>query len=243
VIFHKVEPRCAAWAFLRLGRPTASEFSRVVTAGGQPSKQAEDYAHRLIAERMLARPILDDLQTQWMVRGADEEAGAIDAYEFQTGAYTTLGGFCTTDDGLIGCSPDRLIGDSAVLEIKVPAPNTHVRYLEDAGCLAKEKFSQTQGELLVTGRAYVDLVSFHPEMPTVIKRVERDEKYLRLLESGLYAFCEQLDRMQKHLESKYGPFPPIVIPSEQAPAAPDAGSMGVTDDDLDWCSEKYAGSA
>lgn len=231
MIHHKVEQNTAAWHYLRLGRPTASEFSRIVTAGGKASTQAEDYAHRLIAERMLGKPIAEDVQTAWMQRGQELEDSAIEAYEFQTGNETGLGGFCTTDDGLFGCSPDRMVGEDGLIEMKCPAPNTMVRYLDDPQCLGKEKRSQVQGELLVTGRKWVDLVSFHPEMPTVIVRVDRDEKYLDLLSAGLTAFCAQLDAMQRHLESLYGAFKPIVIPSD-APAAPE-GDFDVTDQDID----------
>lgn len=231
MIHHKVEQNTAAWHYLRLGRPTASEFSRIVTPGGKASAQAEDYAHRLIAERMLGKPIGDDLQTAWMQRGQELEDSAIEAYEFQTGLETDLGGFCATDDGQYGCSPDRMVGEDGLIEMKCPAPNTHVRYLEDPQCLAKEKRSQVQGELLVTGRKWVDLVSFHPELPTIIVRVERDEKYLDLLSAGLTAFCAQLDVMQRHLEGLYGAFKPIVIPSEQPAAA--AGDFDVNDADID----------
>lgn len=237
MIYHKVEPRCSAWFYLRLGKPTASEFSRIVTSGGKPSTQAEDYAHRLIAERMLAHPIDDDVQTQWMRRGQEEEDGAIEAYEFQTGLYTSLGGFCTDDDNRYGCSPDRLVGDDGLLEMKVPAANTHVRYLECSEVLAKEKRGQVQGELLVTGRRWADLVSFHPELPTVIVRVYPDLEYHRLLMAGLTAFCRQLDMMQENLERQYGPFKPIVIPEEHpAPDEPDvpAGEgLDISDDDLE----------
>ena len=55
MIWHKVEPRCAAWAYLRLGRPTSSDFDKIITAGGKPSKQADDYARRLAIRSVIDR--------------------------------------------------------------------------------------------------------------------------------------------------------------------------------------------
>ncbi len=235
MIFHKVEPRCAAWHYLRIGRPTASEFSRILTAGGKRSDQQEDYAHRILAEMMLGRPLQNDIQTGYMVRGQEEESGAIESFEFQSGLVTSLGGFWTTDEGDYGCSPDRMVGDDALLEIKVPAANTHTRYMLNSEVMAKEKHCQIQGELLVTGREKAYLVSWHPELPTVIKVVQRDEKYIDLLRAELGRFCQRLLLLRADLEQKWdSPFKPIVIPSEQAPSAPDPGPMGLSTEDLDW---------
>lgn len=234
MIHHRVESRSAAWFYLRLGKPTASEFHRIVTPTGKNSTQAEDYAHRLLAELMLGKPLDEGMQTEWMARGNDLEDSAIAAYEFQSGIETSLGGFCTDDTGSYGCSPDRLVGDVGVLELKCPAPNTHVGYLDDPDSLTLAKKPQVQGLLLVTGREWCDLVSFHPELPTVIRRVKRDERYIDTLRVGLAAFCSQLLVMRANLEQRYGAFKPIVIPSEKAPSAPDPGPMGLSEDDLDW---------
>lgn len=236
-IYYKVESRSAAWYYLRLGRPTASEFHRIVTPTGKNSTQAEDYSHRLLAELMLGKPLEEGVQTEWMLRGQELEDGAIEAYEFQSGLTTSLGGFCTDDEGQYGCSPDRLVGDDGVLEMKCPAPNTHVGYLDDPESLTLAKRPQVQGELLVTGRQWCDLVSFHPELPAVIRRVKRDEKYIDTLRVGLSAFCRQLIVMRANLEQQYGAFKPIVIPSEQPVPA---GPMAITDEDLDWCIAQHA---
>ncbi len=234
MIHHRVESRSAAWYYLRLGRPTASEFHRIVTPTGKNSTQAEDYSHRLLAEMMLRKPLDEGVQTEWMLRGVELEDNAIEAYEFESGLSTSLGGFCTDDEGQYGCSPDRLVGDDGVLEMKCPAPNTHVGYLDDPDSLTQEKKPQVQGLLLITGREWCDLMSYHPELPTIIRRAKRDERYIDTLRVGLAKFCDQLLLIRANLEQKYGPFKPIVIPSEQAPAAPDPGPMGLSTEDLDW---------
>ncbi len=225
-VYHKCEPRSEEWRKLRLGIPTASEAHKIVTPTGKLSKQAEGYAHLLLAELMLGRE-LDDVQTEYMVRGVELEDKAIDSYEFATTRETSPGGFITVDDGSYGCSPDRLVGDDGILEMKCPAANTHVGYLDDPLSMAIDKQPQTQMQLLVTGRDFVDLVSYHPELPLLVQRVKRDERYIDILRVALAAFCQQLISMRRHLEGRYGPFPPIGVK-----AAVD-DSFGVTDADID----------
>jgi YqaJ-like viral recombinase domain len=237
-VFYKVEPRSAAWAYLRLGRPTSSDFSRILTAGGKPSTQAEAYGHRLIAERWMGHPLnLNEpsYQGAWMVRGQELEDEAIQAYEFETDCLTSLGGFLTDDAGRYGCSPDRLCGDDGILEMKCPSAPVQVSYLDDSSSFAKEFFVQNQGQLLVSGRKWVDLVSYHPELPTLIKRVHRDEKYIQLMEGALSVFCRQLDMIQENLERMYGPFKPIVIPEEHPEPAeeiPAGEGLDISEDDI-----------
>ena len=161
MIYIKCAPRSQEWFYARLGKPTASEFFRIVTPTGQISKQCTDYAHRLLAELWLGHP-LDAVETQYMVRGVELKDQAIDAYEFMASRDTLPGGFITTDDGTYGCSPDRLIGNDGILEIKCPAPNTHIGYLLSPASMAQEKYPQIQGQLLVSEREYVDLIRFPP---------------------------------------------------------------------------------
>jgi exodeoxyribonuclease (lambda-induced) len=213
---------------MRLGRPGSSEFHKIVTPGGKLSKQAEEYAYTLLAESMMGHPI-DSVATQWMIRGQELEDAAIHAYEFETGMETSPGGIVTNDAGTYGCSPDRLVGDCGVLEIKCPAPNTHVSYLISPESMEKEKTPQVQGQLLCSERMWVDLVSYHPEMPTVIHRVVRDEKYIDLLRTALNTFVELLLLLRAQLEDKYGQFPKIVMPEDRPVPADD---LGVSDADV-----------
>lgn len=227
-IYHSTEPRSAIWFKLRLGRPCSSEFHKIVSPTGKLSKQSEGYAHVLLAEAMLGRP-LESPETQWMARGSELEDAAIRSYEFETGSETSLGGFITNDAGTLGCSPDRLVGPDGILEMKVPAPSTHVGYLvsRDFGA---EKWPQVQGQLYVAEREWVDLVSYHPELPPIIVRATRDEKYIALLKAALDTFVDQLRQMREDLIAKYGPFPEIKIGRDPAPPE---GDFDITDEDLD----------
>lgn len=200
MILHNVKQGSEEWRRLRMGVPTASEFDRILTPTGKRSESAEPYMYDLLAELMMGRP-LDAPSFPWMQRGHDLEADAALWYELQKDVITRVVGFCTTDDGLIGASPDRLVGEGGQLEVKCPKPETHVRYLlfPHKGVDAKYRV-QIMGQLYVTGRQWCDVVSYHPELPSVIVRVERDEEYIGKLAEALKEFCVRLAEGKAELE-------------------------------------------
>ena len=231
MIHHAIEQRSQEWFLIRLGKPTASEFHKIVTPTGKLSAQASGYMCGLLAELMLGKP-LDNPQTEYMLRGTELEDGAIAAYEMVTGCETDRGGFVTTDDGMIGCSPDRRCGKDGLLEMKVPAPTTHVSYLLSSEDFKQEKRCQIQGELYVCEREWVDLVSYHPEMPPVIVRCKRDEDFIGKLRTALSAFVDTLMDARRKLESLYGPFPEIVLRQPTIDAPDDPLGFDVTASDV-----------
>ncbi len=227
-IHHAVEQRGEEWFRLRVGLPTASDFAELITPGGKPSKQCTGLAHKLLAEAMTGHEI-ETPPNAWMLRGQELEPKAREAYEFTTGATVQDGGFFTDDAGLYGASPDGIVGTDGLVEIKCPAPNTHMGYLIDPELMRVGKAPQVQGQLLVTGRQWVDLVSYHPEMPLVIVRVTRDEEYVEKLRSALEYFAANLSALRGGLEEKYGAFPD----NEPWNPGPVDDSLGVSDADID----------
>lgn len=174
--FHFVPQYSEQWDRLRIGIPTSSGFDKIITPTGKASAQWKKYCHALIAERVLNRR-LESFMSPWMERGHELEADAVGQYELMRKIDTVEIGFVTTDDEKLGCSPDRLVGDDGLLELKVPAPQTQIEYLlEDE--LVKDYYPQLQGQLFVTGRKWVDIMAYHPEIPPVITRMERDEGYI-----------------------------------------------------------------
>jgi hypothetical protein len=229
MIQHKIDQRSPQWFVLRAGIPTASEFHRIVTPGGKPSRQAEGYLYSLLAEYVVGHPITGP-ETDWMQRGQELEDEAIKAYEFQTGVETQPGGFITLDSGLVGCSPDRLVGKDGLLEIKCPKESTHVGYLL-TGQLEDDYRPQLQGQLWVAERAWVDVVSYHPQMPPRVMRVERDDKYVAVVACLVVAFTQQVLKAREILNAKYGPFPEIALKHPEPEPGP--GALGITDEDLE----------
>lgn len=185
------EQGSADWYQARLGIPTASCFEQIVTPGGRLSAQARKYALRLVAEELLNRP-LDSLDhVQWVQHGREHEPAAVKLYGFEQGCQTQPVGFCMTDDGRIGASPDRLVGASGLLEVKCPSPAVHLGYLLDGP--GADYRPQVQGQLLVTEREWCDFWSYSPEMPAARVRSYREEEYIAKLRDALAAFCDMRD--------------------------------------------------
>lgn len=179
------------WARLRCGIPTASCFDRILTPGGKPSKSAENYLFSLLAERMMAHPCIE-FMSAWMDRGQQLEADAVAFYELQRDVETRKVGLITNDEGTVGASPDRLVGDDGLVEIKVPKESTHVSYLLKK-TVDRDYYPQIQGQLWVAERKYVDILSYHPEMPPALLRVERDEEFIKVLSAAVLGFAAALE--------------------------------------------------
>lgn len=186
---YDVEQGSKEWMVLRAGIPTASRFDEIISPTGKQSAQADAYIAELIAETILGCS-LDTISNDWIERGKMLEESAVTFYELQRDLDTEKIGFVTTDDGLIGCSPDRLVGDRGGLEIKCPSPAQHVLYLLDT---FRTKYKpQVQGCLWVCELDWWDMLSYHPEMPPALMRVERDESYIKLMKQYMDEFQEKL---------------------------------------------------
>lgn len=196
--FYYCEQRSDEWYRLRLGVATASEFHRIITPTGAYSKSetSHKYMCELIAQRLLGRD--EDamiMPTAYMERGKIMEDSAVQYYEMMHGCQTKAVGFVLSDNGLFGSSPDRTVGDSGLLEIKVPKAGTHVEYALDQ-TIAKKYRQQVQGQLYVCEREWSDWMSYHPEIRPVIVRTDRDEEYIAKLAAALDDFCASyLDAM------------------------------------------------
>ena len=217
---HLCEQGSAEWLALRLGRPTASEFHRIVTPTGKLSTQSRAYAHRLVAERLLNRPMDSIDNLQWVAHGKTNEAAAGKMLEFEHDMQTRAVGFITTDDGQIGASPDRLIvGMNGAVEIKCCSPQVHVGYMLDG--FGADYIVQVQGQMLVGEFDFVIRYGFHPEMPSVFERTNRDEPLIARLRTALDEFNDRREEMyQRALAS--GAFqvaPQVQTAHEQAYAA------------------------
>lgn len=194
-----------AWLEARLGIPTASEFDRIVTpAKLQLASASTKYMCLKLAEWMYGAP-LEAFVSPWMERGAALEAEAVRYYEMERDVETSTVGLVTTDDGMIGASPDRLVGDDGLLEQKCPALETHVGYMLDPASLVAEYRMQVQGQLWACAdREWCDVQSYYPGFPSVIERVKREERVQSALELHVPAFVETMLRAREALVARYG---------------------------------------
>lgn len=228
MIWHPVVQEGLEWLSLRAGIPTASDFAKIITPTGKLSAQADALMATKLYEWMIGLPYIEREPTKWMERGTELEGEAVANYEFQTDNQTSPGGFFTTDDGLIGASPDRIVGTNALLEAKVYAPPKHVLHMI-LGFQDEQHKPQTQGQLFVAERDFGDLISHCPELPPVIARRGRDEHYINLLRDALAQFVETMLRRREELSQRFGPFP---LPKTKAPLPP-PGEYGISNQDVD----------
>ena len=177
------------WIAARLGVPSASNFAKVLTPGGKKSAQADAYVSRLIADILTGQPQSSE-PNDAMQRGTSLEPEARAYYELISGHVKQIG-FCVHDNGF-GCSPDGLVGTDGLLEIKCPLSHTQVEYLR-AGVLPSIYIPQVQGQMLVMERGWCDFLSYHPDMKPLLIRVERDEKYIKLLHDALNEIVAEIN--------------------------------------------------
>ncbi len=193
-----IEQGSEAWHKARLGIPTASRFKEIITpAKGEKSKSYKADLFELLAERM-TQGEEDGYTNEWMQRGNELEAAARSAYEFLYEVEVDEVGLVLNDAGTIGVSPDGLIGNDGGLEIKCPKAANAVRYMvEDA--MPDIYRPQVQGNLWITGRQWWDFVIYHPNLDLFVKRIYRDETYIKKMEQHITAFVEELQEAHRRL--------------------------------------------
>jgi len=186
------------WFSLRCGIPTASSFDKIFTTTGKPSTQSEAYMNTLLAEWLTGEK-QSIKQSECMTRGIELEDEARSAYEFVTDSDVETTGIVFKDeDKLVSCSPDGLL-DTKGLEIKCPAPGTHVGYLMQGG-IPTTYIQQVQGSMWVTGLDEWDFVSYCPGIKPVIITVEKDENLHIAIDEIMNKFL--LDMQNKRIKLK-----------------------------------------
>ncbi|KAF1698323.1 exonuclease [Pseudoxanthomonas jiangsuensis] len=188
-----MQQRSDDWFRARAGKLTASKFADVmnVLKDGSPGANRRQLVTLLAVERLTGECV-ETFQNDAMRRGTELEPAARAAYEAHTGELVEEVGFVQHATlPYVGVSPDGLLGDDGLVELKCPANMAkHLDALR-SNDHAKEYRWQLQGQLWVTGRAWVDAVSFDPRFPPhlqlAICRVQRDEGAI----AQLAAECEQ----------------------------------------------------
>jgi putative phage-type endonuclease len=190
------------WLAERAGKVTASMISNVLmkpeTAGYR------DYQAQIVAEILTDKPQGSDFTSAAMQFGSETEPLARSAYEAETGFSVDEVGFC--QHPLIersGASPDGLVGNSGLVEIKCPKVATMLAYLLADVVPAAYK-NQMQWQMACTGRDWCDFVSFRPDLPEHLQlfiiRFKRDPARILELETAVIAFLDGVDKMLSQLK-------------------------------------------
>lgn len=201
IINRDIQQGSDAWIQARCGLPTASRFDSIITPKGAPSKSAERYLYTLLSERCLGHPVTEHM-TMWMARGSELEQDAIRYYHLQTDLDTEPVGLVINDTRTIAASPDRLVGESGLLEVKVPAEWQHLSFLLNSGSVFEYCKIQALGQLWVCEREFVDIMSYCPALPPAIVRIERDEAFIKLLSAAVTAFSDTLEQLSADLQQR-----------------------------------------
>lgn len=151
----------------------------------------ETYLFRKLAEKLVGY-IPDFGGTQAMDLGSMAEKVALPWYNAMFDASARQVGFCLSDDGRIGCSPDALIGNDSGLECKFPTPPLHLKYLTE-GVVPDKYLPQVHFSMLVTGRPRWTFMSFSTQFDPLVIEVKRDEAIQAQLRQVTTAFFAKFD--------------------------------------------------
>lgn len=192
-----IEQRSDQWFAARIGKVTASRVADVLakTKSGY-SASRDNYMAQLVCERLTGQRE-EFFTSAAMQHGTDTEPLARAAYESLKDVLVDEVGFVPHPSIIMaGASPDGLVGDNGLLEIKCPNTATHIDTLLSQTVPSKYN-TQMQFQMACTDREWCDFVSFDNRLPEelqlFVKRVQRDNMYIRLMEEEIVKFLNELD--------------------------------------------------
>ncbi len=195
------------WHAMRCGKVTASRIADMMakTKTGWGASRA-NYLAQLVAER-LTGVVADGYQSEAMKWGTETEASAAAAYAFHQNQDIREIDFVDHPEiAMSGASPDRLVGDDGLVEIKCPNTATHIGTLLE-GKVPDKYVLQMLWQMECTGRAWCDFVSFDPRMPEdmrlFVKRLERDDERLREVRGEVVKFLEEINQTVERLVFRF----------------------------------------
>jgi len=200
---YDVEQNTDSWLNLRLGILTGSNINRIVTGAGKPAKNASmrEYAAELAAQRITKRGE-GNFQSYAMMMGHIQEDVARDIYS-ENYAPVKQCGFITNDEYgfTMGCSPDGLVGENALIEIKSRMAKFQVVTII-ADEMDKLFTNQVQGNLLISGRDYADFIQYSTGLPFFVKRIDIDHVRREMIVEAMIAFEAEVERTKEEFLDK-----------------------------------------
>jgi putative phage-type endonuclease len=204
--FLQVEQGTPEWLIARVGCVTASRIKDVVAVlkNGKSSAARETYKMEVLTEILTGRAT-DHYVSQPMEFGLENEPLARTSYEIEYGVETEKVGFVLHPTiKRSGCSPDGLVGDDGLVEIKVPNTTTHLTYLIE-GIVPEDYIPQMQWQMACTGRQWCDFVSYDPRLPQefglFVIRLKRDDAVIADMEAKVQTFINEVGEMCQKLNA------------------------------------------
>lgn len=187
--YDTIEQGSDEWRALRCGILTASEVKKILTpklkvANNEKTRQ---HVYEVAAQRMTEyvepQYISDD-----MIRGQTDEIYALEMYSEHYAPVTECGFISDTVSGaIVGYSPDGLVGEDGLVEVKSRMQKYQMQTIAD-GAVPEEYMLQIQTGLLVSGRKWLDFISYCQRMPLFVKRVYPDPEYYEAIKDAVAGF-------------------------------------------------------
>ena len=214
IVHDKMEQGSPEWQRIRLGMVTASRAGRLIT----PSKMEYSSSARSLIAELLVENMLHAIDPKeyadrdvpvmgpggmYMARGTDMEAEAVDWYEMHRMVDVSRVGFCESDDGRSGCSPDGLVGEDGGLEVKCRSAVKHLETVLGFATVLGDP-GQAQFSLFVTGCEWWDVLAYNPALPKVIERHRPIPQYQKAIGECLERFAVDFDKAEESLAAITG---------------------------------------
>lgn len=189
--YAELEQGSESWLDARCGLLTASTIGRLITPA--TLKVADNETSRGLTMQLAAERITGHVDfvypTADMQRGTDDEPFARDAYAAHKKVDVEQVGFMVRDFGdyRIGYSPDGLVGDDGLIEIKSRRPKEHLKTVLK-GLPPLENMAQMHAGMLVSGREWCDYVSYSAGLPLWVKRVHLDDRWVTAIHAAAETF-------------------------------------------------------
>lgn len=198
-----MEQRTEEWFNARIGKVTASNLSNVTafTKSGE-SAYRKNYRHQLVTERLTGKPT-EIYVNQAMQHGIDTEDEARDFYVFKYNDVEEVGFIDHPTIDMAGASPDGLVGDDGLIEIKCRQPQNHTETLISNQIPSRYRL-QMFWQMACTGRKWCDYVSYCPSFPEELKmvviRLEWNDEQIKLLEEEVIKFLTEVEDTVKFIK-------------------------------------------
>lgn len=207
-IVHDCLQRSPEWYQLRAGKLTGSRAADMLAEIKKGEAAARrDLRVQLACERLTGASQDNGYVSTEMLRGMEMEPHAIAAYEADTGAIVRSVGFLEHPELPAGCSPDGLIGDDGLLELKCPKSATHFSYLRSRK-VPTEYLRQITHHLWISGRQWADFVSYDDRFPAALQvlivRVTRTDVDVTAYELAARLFLSEVEKEVEAVRSLAG---------------------------------------
>jgi hypothetical protein len=234
IIHRNIEQNTEAWHKLRHGKLTASDFKSLITEKTQKitsDTKIKDLAYKKAVETIFNYKEWEEANEEVIFNSFDIERGnrlepiARQEYEARTLIPVEEVGFIESECGLLGYSPDGLVGEDGLIEIKAPRKSKHLETIFK-NKVPLEHIAQIQGGLYLSGRKWLDFISYNENCNnlklskglvnnmedynhlkdkikidnTCIIRVYRDEEYIAKLQEAFVKYKSYLDIELKNIK-------------------------------------------